>query len=71
LYSERRVAVSGIRYANFGLAVFAAILAIGGFLLRDAGDSAIQALAFVAVVAGAFVYLFTEKRAERRSERNQ
>lgn len=61
----------GIRYANFGIAVAFCILAIGGFLLRDAGDAALQALGLGAFFVGGFVYLFTERRAERRSERDQ
>lgn len=61
----------GVRYANRGIAVAAVILAIGGFLLRDAGDAALQALGLGAFFIGGFVYLFTERRAERRSERDQ
>jgi hypothetical protein len=52
-----------------GLAVLFAILAIGGFLLRDAGDGPLTALVLMAFVAGGLVYAFTEERAKRRHDR--
>ena len=62
----------GFRYANMGLAVTFSILAIGGYLLRDAGDGPLTALALAAFVIGALVYVLTEARAEgRRGEGNQ
>jgi hypothetical protein len=54
-----------------GLVVLSAILAVGGFLLRDAGDGPLTVLVLVAFVAGGLVYAFTEEHAKRRREDSQ
>ncbi len=62
--------MAGLKYARIGLAVFVAILLPGVFLVRDAGDAAIQAVGAFAFMACCAVYLGLEMRAERR-DRNR
>jgi hypothetical protein len=59
----------GIRYANMGIAVAAVVLVVGGILLRDAGEGALQALALAAFISGFVVYGFLDERNRRREER--
>lgn len=56
----------GVRYANIGVGVIFVILLVGGFLLRDAGDAALQALGIVAFIVGAAVYVRLDERDKRR-----
>lgn len=61
----------GFKYANIGVAVAVVIMAVGGFLLRNAGEGAIQALGIGAFFACFAVYIGLEERARRRSKRSQ
>jgi uncharacterized membrane protein len=62
---------AGFRYANIGLAVSCVILAVGVFVLRDAGEAAMQTLAIGAFLTGMLVYLSLFDRAKRRKRRGQ
>ncbi len=61
----------GIRYANMGIGVAFAIMAVGVFVLKDAGEAALQALGIGALLAALAVYLFLYERAKRRHRRDQ
>lgn len=65
------VKVGGIRYANMGIAVAAVILVVGAFLLRDAGEAALQALGIGAFIACFVVYISLDERDKRRRKRGQ
>jgi hypothetical protein len=60
--------MTGLRYANIGLAVSAVILVVGVVLFRDSGEEALQGVGLAAFVIGSAVYLSLEKRAERREK---
>jgi hypothetical protein len=60
--------MAGLRYAKIGLAVFIALIVPGVFLVRNAGDAAIQAVGAVSFIAGCAVYLILDMRAERRQK---
>jgi hypothetical protein len=68
--SERRV-MEGIRYANIGLAVAAAVIFPGVLLAKDAGEAVIVTIGFVGSVLGAAVYNGLYERNRRRQERDQ
>jgi hypothetical protein len=65
------VKIEGIRYANIGAGVAFVILLVGGILLRDAGDGALQALAMGAFVSAFAVYITLDERDKRRRKRDQ
>lgn len=63
--------MDGIRYANIGIAVAFVILLVGGILLRNAGDGALQALGAVAFISCFVVYISLDERNKRRKKRDQ
>jgi hypothetical protein len=63
------MSMGGIRYANMGIAVAFVILLVGGILLRDAGEGALQALGAVAFIACFVVYVSLDERNKRRERR--
>lgn len=63
--------MGGVKYANIGLAVGASILVVGAFLLRDAGEGALQALMLVVFVVTFAVYHGLDERDKRRRQRDQ
>ena len=63
--------MGGLRYANIGIAVAAAILLLDVIFLRHAARGVIQAVGLVAFVSAFVVYHFLDERAKRRSKRSQ
>lgn len=63
--------MGGVRYAKIGLAVGITFMAIGAILLRDAGKSALQAVAVVGFILTFAVYHGLDERAKRRERRDQ
>jgi hypothetical protein len=61
--------MEGLRYAKIGLAVFVAILLPSAYLVRDAGDAAIQAVGIAAFAIGGAVYMILDMRAERHKKK--
>jgi len=63
--------MGGIRYANMGVGVAFVILVVGGFLLRNASDVALQVLGIAAFIACFVVYISLDERDKRRKRRGQ
>ena len=63
--------VSGLKYANIGIAVAFVIMTVGAILLRDAGEGPKQFLGIGAFLAALTVYLLLFERAKRRNRRDQ
>jgi hypothetical protein len=63
--------MGGVKYANIGLAVGISILVVGSFLLKDAGEGALQGLMLVAFVVTFTVYHGLDERNKRRRRRGQ
>jgi len=61
--------MGGFRYANMGVAVAFVILLVGGLLLRDAGEGALQALGLFGFFSALVVYVVLDERNKRRERR--
>jgi hypothetical protein len=59
------------RYANIALAVTLPVLFVGGILLRDAGEAAVQAFVLTIFVLGIALMFILEARSRRRRRRDQ
>jgi hypothetical protein len=57
---------SHIKYANYGILVAVIIMFGGGFIFRNAGDGAIQAVTVAAFIGAFATHDFFEQRAHRR-----
>jgi cyanate permease len=55
-----------MRNANIGVAVAAVIIFGGGFLLRHAGEGALQLVGLMALISGIAVHNILEERDKRR-----
>lgn len=60
--------MGSLRNAHIGLAVGIVVLFGGGFIFRNAGDGAMQIIAFVTLFVTFGVYHFLDER-ERRAEK--
>jgi hypothetical protein len=63
--------MEGIRYANIGIAVAAAVILPGVLLFEDAGEAVIGTIGLVGSVLGAAVYNGLYERNRRRRQRDQ
>lgn len=61
----------GMRNANIGLVVGLAILFGGGFLVKNAGEGPLQAVAMLGLVSAFVVFHFLDEREKRRRDRSQ
>jgi membrane protein YqaA with SNARE-associated domain len=60
--------MNGIRYANIGAVVAAAIMVAGVLLFKDSSEAAMQEVAMIGFVVGAAVYYVLDERATRRGK---
>jgi len=58
--------MNGVRYANIGAAVAAAIMVAGVFLFKDSSEAGMQVVAIIGFAVGAAVYYVLDERATRR-----
>ena len=60
-----------LRNAHIALAVLAVILFVGGFLVRNAGEGAMQLVGLAAFAAGFGTLFFLNERREQRKKREK
>ncbi len=58
-----------LRNAHIALAVLVAILLVGGFIVRDAGEAAMQLIGLAALIVGFATLFFLNARQDRRERR--
>jgi len=61
--------MDGLRYANIGIAVGAAIAVAGATVFRNFGDGALQAVGLIAFISTFVVYHGLDERAKRRERK--